>query len=1340
MSRDIRQRIIVSAVDKTAKAHSTARTQASKTEAAYKRLENTFIGFAGVSILQNQIRSLIQLSDTAVDLESKLKLATDSTEEFEKAQADLLKMSLDNGSELESNTILYTRINRALKDLNFTMNDSSTFTRAIAEGLRISGAGAQESAATIRQLSQAIQSGVLRGEELNSVMEQGGRITTALAAGLGVSTGELRKLGSEGQLTSEKVVKAILSQSEVIRKEAASMPLTFERQMENWRSNIVTFFQENKEFNQSIVRSMKWLNDNFDNLANVAIPAVQVAFVGLMILITNLIKQKIALSVQVRKQMAEEAKLAEQQRLAAAQAERFAERKIANAAQVHASETKIAALQTRTAAARLQQDKLAMAANVRRIEGILTELKLEASLAQSQIKTTTNIGERLALQGQLNATLLRTTAYKGQLDAVTKKLSVTETQLTAAVAAQTTAYEANALAQQKAALSNATMVAGYTRDSKRITELAQRNMDKSSGWATSTVANLNRVGAATTGILGRIGSAVFGLPALIAFAGYQIAGEFIDMEVAAWALGRGLKRLAVVIGGVFSWDALLNREQFDAALAAFDAETNAQMDDMLAQRTAYNAGYENAEKHQAALKKQYDEAKVKQEESTARRLMNTKNQVSIAEDTLHKLKMENLREHSRLLKLTDEEDARALKARREAIVAAGEMEKAVLASSNLSYAKANDIRRDISQKTNEAILEAEMESLAQRRERWDLYFKGQIGSLDRNGKTFLTLSQAHIGKLRDLDNAAVRSLGKSIAEMTAIRDKYLKSVNSGRIEIEQLERDALDFNREMAANELSELEKGFVARQQITEAEAKLRKAATLDSVADSEEVSRLRNEAISDLKELAQSELARATSMEKYSAEELTATGNKQVAVNLYNEAIQQSIEDRKALNEIELEAADKVQEVINQRAAALAEYHSQINKADELVNKQRQLLITADTSDAEKKVNELIARLNELHQRNVAIKLGMDSTEFDKGVDKATDKLSNVASSGSTVTVTQGLGPLPDGISYYSTGGRVGGQGDKDSVPAMLTPNEWVINRSAVQALEDIYGPDIMHTVNSGRLPIMRSTGGRVDNDRFKGGGGFTSNLPEPRKYTPTQSIAGSDKATTKMLNSIHANLSAGASQPNNTWQLRYYDHVLGLVSKMSGKSNGSIRKFSDTSGMITRVLVDSLRETSVEQYSRQLKDLELLIAALHRNVDTATDFVPLPDAAQSTSNQIGSVDTPVVQTTPSGPSVPSPIQLPQSEAAKIRQAHVDGATGRSLIPNYNLFTNQFDTLANAVAANSAIPTQTRAGYGEPSASDKVVIEIKIGDTKSDGVFVNNDATRAMLQELKRSGLTNG
>lgn len=170
--------------------------------------------------------AVTKAADTQTNIASKIKLVTDSATEQLAVNQRLYDLAQSTRSQNEATVDLYTRLARFTKELNLTQNELYRVTESVNKSITISGGSAASAQAAIIQFNQAMASGTLRGEELNSVLEQAPRLAEAIAKGLGVPIGELRKLGETGQLTSEQVVRALLSQSNAIDAEYAKMTVT----------------------------------------------------------------------------------------------------------------------------------------------------------------------------------------------------------------------------------------------------------------------------------------------------------------------------------------------------------------------------------------------------------------------------------------------------------------------------------------------------------------------------------------------------------------------------------------------------------------------------------------------------------------------------------------------------------------------------------------------------------------------------------------------------------------------------------------------------------------------------------------------------------------------------------------------------------------------------------------------------------------------------------------------------------------------------------------------------------------------------------------------------------
>lgn len=214
------------------------------------------------------------IADQMTLIDSRLRLASRSQAEFNAAQRGTLDIARRTGQPLQETVQLYARLVDSIRALGGSQRDTLALTETINQAIVVSGASASASAAGIQQLAQAFASGVLRGDEFNSVMENTPRVAKAIADGLGVPIGALRQMAEEGQLTAEVITKALAGQADVIEREFGQMPLTIGRAFQNLRTEFEQFVaraDKSTGASRSLAQSIQFLAENIDTLARAVI-------------------------------------------------------------------------------------------------------------------------------------------------------------------------------------------------------------------------------------------------------------------------------------------------------------------------------------------------------------------------------------------------------------------------------------------------------------------------------------------------------------------------------------------------------------------------------------------------------------------------------------------------------------------------------------------------------------------------------------------------------------------------------------------------------------------------------------------------------------------------------------------------------------------------------------------------------------------------------------------------------------------------------------------------------------------------------------------------------------
>lgn len=193
------------------------------------------------------LRELGRLADSYTTIQNRIRLVTDSQAELNNVQDEVFALAQRTRTDLTATADLYGRAARAVQDFGGSQADTLRFAEAVNQTLQISGATAAEAAGSTVQFAQGLAAGALRGEELNSVLEGNNRLARVLAKEFGVGIGQLRKLGEEGALTSDRIFKAVIEAGPELRAEFENITPTLEQTfttLRNFGTLVVGSFNE----------------------------------------------------------------------------------------------------------------------------------------------------------------------------------------------------------------------------------------------------------------------------------------------------------------------------------------------------------------------------------------------------------------------------------------------------------------------------------------------------------------------------------------------------------------------------------------------------------------------------------------------------------------------------------------------------------------------------------------------------------------------------------------------------------------------------------------------------------------------------------------------------------------------------------------------------------------------------------------------------------------------------------------------------------------------------------------------------------------------------------------
>lgn len=210
-----------------------------------RKIQNIAMIAVGGGFLGGIAKDALKTADEFNNLQARIKLVTGEGALLTSSFQGVSDVALRTNSNLEQTGTLFARVAEAGKSAGLSAQQAAAqslaLTETINQSIQLSGGSAESSSAAITQLIQALQSGVLRGEEFNSIMEQSPRLAKALADGLSVTTGELRKMAETGALTTDVVIRSLKSQSDTIKSEFASLPPTVGRAIENLNTSWTLF-------------------------------------------------------------------------------------------------------------------------------------------------------------------------------------------------------------------------------------------------------------------------------------------------------------------------------------------------------------------------------------------------------------------------------------------------------------------------------------------------------------------------------------------------------------------------------------------------------------------------------------------------------------------------------------------------------------------------------------------------------------------------------------------------------------------------------------------------------------------------------------------------------------------------------------------------------------------------------------------------------------------------------------------------------------------------------------------------------------------------------------------
>ena len=257
-------------------AYAAMREGAESVGAKLESLKSQIAAVFGVTLGAGLIKDLAATADAYQTLSARIKLVTGDGAAFADALSGVQRVALATRSDLTETANLFAKLSEAGRSLGVSQAEALRLTETVNQAIQLSGGSAESAKAAITQLVQGLQSGVLRGDEFNSVMEQSPRLAKALADGLGVTTGELRKMAEAGQLSSASVIEALRGQGAAVEAQFRQLPATVGGALQNLSSQWTVYIGQVDQANgisAAAANAIEFLAGNLRQIGDVAMTA-----------------------------------------------------------------------------------------------------------------------------------------------------------------------------------------------------------------------------------------------------------------------------------------------------------------------------------------------------------------------------------------------------------------------------------------------------------------------------------------------------------------------------------------------------------------------------------------------------------------------------------------------------------------------------------------------------------------------------------------------------------------------------------------------------------------------------------------------------------------------------------------------------------------------------------------------------------------------------------------------------------------------------------------------------------------------------------------------------------
>ncbi|HET8899381.1 MAG TPA: tape measure protein, partial [Rhodanobacteraceae bacterium] len=263
--------------------------------------------FAGAQVLQ-VVPGVARMADEYQNVGARLRIASGNSASFAASQQDVLDVALRTHTALGTTADLVTKLSTSFRSLGadnlVAYNASVQLSDTVLKAVQLSGASASAADAAITQLGQGLASGTLRGDELNSILEQTPRLAQAIADGMGITVGQLRAMGEQGKITAVQIANALQAQAAAVDKEYSQLPLTIGRAWTDLRTQVQAYIGQADTANGTSNAIARGIAGIAAHIGDIARAVVTLGTIVAAVYARNLIANGVAWVASLRAQAA----------------------------------------------------------------------------------------------------------------------------------------------------------------------------------------------------------------------------------------------------------------------------------------------------------------------------------------------------------------------------------------------------------------------------------------------------------------------------------------------------------------------------------------------------------------------------------------------------------------------------------------------------------------------------------------------------------------------------------------------------------------------------------------------------------------------------------------------------------------------------------------------------------------------------------------------------------------------------------------------------------------------------------------------------------------------------